>query len=384
MKLLLLLLAAPLLALPALAATNTAANPSYTAVAATIAASSNGDTILIPAGTATWLATLTVTKAVNLEGAGTNSTLITINVPNPGGDISTCGLNFRPSATATISGIKWIGATGYATANPAVFLNSTSELRITSCVFSNCAKGLVAERGVADHCVFANNQGGVRVVGESCEWWTNLYPIPFDSTNYFFVEDSAFTTDANMTGLYGSDHAWVSSGQGSSYIVRHCNFEWSQDNFAPGFDWHGDNNDGTRGNLSSQIYANTFTASGTGTINKFVDGRGGQSLVYSNVVNILSDGINFREEYPAGTFACGVTCFDSVTNAWNWANFHAVSTPMLASCDAGCGSITFSNAAPVTLLAPPYPHPLASSQPTPPVLRVLRATTVRAGSVGVP
>src|SRR5436190_21904001 len=59
------------------AATITAVNLTQTSVQSAINASQPGDTILMPAGAATWTAPVTLSANRNLQGAGMNSTFIT-------------------------------------------------------------------------------------------------------------------------------------------------------------------------------------------------------------------------------------------------------------------------------------------------------------------
>ena len=58
------------------AAVINAASPSFGNVSTAIALAANGDTIVIPAGTATWTSTLTIGKAITLQGAGVGQTII--------------------------------------------------------------------------------------------------------------------------------------------------------------------------------------------------------------------------------------------------------------------------------------------------------------------
>src|ERR1700746_237618 len=58
------------------AATINAASPSFTAVNTAIALAANGDTVVIPAGTATWTSSLIIGKAITLQGAGVGQTII--------------------------------------------------------------------------------------------------------------------------------------------------------------------------------------------------------------------------------------------------------------------------------------------------------------------
>jgi len=56
---------------PAHAATINAASPALLDVASAVALASDGDTVIIPAGTANWNSTLTITKGITLQGATT-------------------------------------------------------------------------------------------------------------------------------------------------------------------------------------------------------------------------------------------------------------------------------------------------------------------------
>src|SRR5438552_14327336 len=53
------------------AATINAASPSFNHVAAAISLASDGDTLIIPAGTASWTAGLVITKGITLKGKTT-------------------------------------------------------------------------------------------------------------------------------------------------------------------------------------------------------------------------------------------------------------------------------------------------------------------------
>ena len=61
------------IAQPAGAATITAASPSFADVSAAVATAANGDTVQIPAETATWAIPLSVTKNITIIGAGTGT-----------------------------------------------------------------------------------------------------------------------------------------------------------------------------------------------------------------------------------------------------------------------------------------------------------------------
>src|SRR4051812_44338464 len=61
------------------AATYEAASTSRADVLAAVNACSSGDTVNIPAGTSTWSSPITLTKAITINGNGTNNTIIQNN-----------------------------------------------------------------------------------------------------------------------------------------------------------------------------------------------------------------------------------------------------------------------------------------------------------------
>ena len=68
------------------AATINAFSPSYNDVSSAIASAQDGDTVQIPAGSATWTSTLKVgSKGIAIIGAGSDDTIITnaVNGANP-------------------------------------------------------------------------------------------------------------------------------------------------------------------------------------------------------------------------------------------------------------------------------------------------------------
>ena len=66
---------------PMEAATITAKSVSLADVSAAVAEAKNGDSVIVPAGTATWTAPLNITNNITLQGAGAASTIIIDEVP---------------------------------------------------------------------------------------------------------------------------------------------------------------------------------------------------------------------------------------------------------------------------------------------------------------
>jgi len=356
------------------AATINAASPSRADVSTAVTAASNGDTILIPDGFATWTNTLTVTKWLTFQGAGIDQTILTMAIP--GSSASLPGLLLQGNGYNQVTGITFNGSNMLA--NPAVTIWSGSACRIYECKFIDCEKGayIWGPFGVLDHNEFVNCHLSVRVYGVvfGCYNWDTYYPIAFDSTNYLFLEDNTFSLNSSIPTAKGTVHAFISSGQGSSLVARNNLFSWNYHAISPIVDWHGDNGDGTRGSLSVQFYSNVVSCVAPGALYVSGDARGGQSLLYSNVWTGLKASFRSREEHPTGTTACSETVYDYVTNMFAWANTAGV----VIAAGTGAEYTTYSNAAPETLLQPDYPHPLVSSPPDPPTepgaLRFYRAS----------
>src|SRR5437763_11310189 len=62
--------------------TITAASPSLSNVATAVSSARDGDTVVIPAGTATWTSGLSIQKAITLQGNGIGNTIIKDGITN--------------------------------------------------------------------------------------------------------------------------------------------------------------------------------------------------------------------------------------------------------------------------------------------------------------
>jgi hypothetical protein len=95
--------------------TVTAADCTQASVAAAAAQAANGDTVLIPAcGQTNWTTTLTVTKCIDIKGAGQSNTTLGDNVTKVGTDQSVLIL-FNANCSGTILGLHDLTIVGVAT-----------------------------------------------------------------------------------------------------------------------------------------------------------------------------------------------------------------------------------------------------------------------------
>jgi hypothetical protein len=293
-----------------------ALSPSFFDVSKAIGSAVDGDTVAVPAGTATWTSQLVITKAITLMGktttdsvAGTaqdNTTitsstsaasLIQLSTCSPA---STCG-----TKTYRISGITFHGAATHIIA----LGGQSSQARVDHCHFGiNSAAVLITGGvyGVADHNVISTSGGqpfkadnGNAGSSENTGNAVWALPAEWSSNHFFFIEDNHVTGGGtNVRGMYD-----VTIG-GKAVIRNNKIF-----NFVPSAA-HGTEGGHVRGSRATIIYGNTINnpssrAGGT---------RSGGILFYNNTwigkpASPAHFGLDYFREY---------TSFSGGT--WNGAN----------------------------------------------------------------
>jgi len=262
-----------------------ASSPSLLNVRAAITSASNGDTVAIPAGTATWTSTLSVSKNITIQGAGQNATYINDNVPKQGGLPTTIMMrctgitgNFRVTGF-TVRGMAQ-DTQGYNKGTITVD-GSSHSVRIDHITFDQPGTGAIQMTGsvwgVVDHCYFnePNNQEGISVFHRN--WGGTDYGDGSweDSTHLgsgegVYVEDCTFIG----TGLGGTPA--LDACYGGRFVFRH-NSLISQ-NVTP----HGTDSTGrARSVRSYEIYDNDFY-SPSSIMDKGVMCRGGTGVIWGN------------------------------------------------------------------------------------------------------
>ncbi|HLZ16357.1 MAG TPA: hypothetical protein VKQ08_04930, partial [Cyclobacteriaceae bacterium] len=201
---------------PIHAATYTSPTAAYSDVAATITAASAGDTVLIPAGSATWSSTLTISKSIYLIGAGTNASGTHIS-----GSVNFISISLPADAPVRVSGIWFTMGSGSASC---IYLRcKCSSYRIDHCWFDHSnpvgygygarciypAQGRLS--GCIDHNTFVNwniaispqddesTDGSGNPGNDSNYAWTRPY-VP-GTTNVCCIEDNVFRMDANSDAV---------------------------------------------------------------------------------------------------------------------------------------------------------------------------------------
>lgn len=307
------------------AATFTAADGTWAGVSNALYLASNGDTVVIPIGTNEWSSSLSVTKAVTIQGQGTNSTCIQDNVPDSGtwqnqsifsvsavANYTTriTGINFIPGTRATVSGAGIIFFAG-----------------------SNTNGG----RGIVDNCRFGNVRArcGIFVYGVLGVSYSNTFLLNATGRFAFDVRHPNWDGSSNGDGAwadsaqFGTDKFWfiedsiiartgtlyemIDTYGGGKWVIRHCtitNGRWAT---------HGtDSSERQRGTRAIEAYNNVMT--GDGVNGAALTLRSGAALVYSNAIT------GWATAFPQGVFGlyayrmqCSVLVWTGAagTNIWD-------------------------------------------------------------------
>jgi len=246
---------------------------SQTHVQAAITSANTGDTVIIPTGTSTWTSAVIIpdTKKITLQGAGSNSTIITVNITS--GEALKAGFSksritgicfYLPNATTAINirGTEWRidhckfdnpGTSGLCTG---VFANGTSPYP------KNILNGLV------DNCEFINSR--VLVCGDLAllahEIWAQ--PLGLGTASAVYVEDCIITFT-----VFGNA---IDANYGGSYVFRYNTVNDTS------IDCHSLQSN-SRGTRKWEIYNNTINQmKRTMWVPMFI--RGGTGVIFNNVI----------------------------------------------------------------------------------------------------
>lgn len=264
----------------AFAATNIAASTSSADVQSAVNASSDGDTVIIPAGTATWTSKVTAgPKQLTIFGAGRDSTVITwVKSTQLFGDAP---IWWEVNGTKGVR-VSQIGFIAYSNAlNGCVMINgSNNACRVDNCKFTianlaGSCRGVVfrGSAGLIDHCYFyapSNTTAqGCNADGQRTNTWST--PHTYGGTNNtVYVEDCVF------------DFTFQNDSQMDSYFGSNLVFRNNLCTNSLGLGGHGTDSGGLRSPRSFEIYNNVFHASVN--IAWPVSFRGGSGVVFSNTI----------------------------------------------------------------------------------------------------
>lgn len=291
---------------PALRAnTINSASCSTADVQSAINQSKNGDTVLIPGGSCTWSAVVTVNAAITLNGQG--KTTITW----AGG--SQLSVTANGAANTLVTGFSFVGSFSNGGC-PIVFHTSYSPQSKTFRFYKNtlddgspAAQGTLfcvdgTGPGLIDHNSFTTHHGADEVIhnlgegpGSTSGWTTEVNP---GGPNMIFIEDNTFAFLAGGNPAYFWGSSAVQAYYGARTVFRHNTVEMMQ------VDQHG-----TCGSIDArwwEIYDNTFTTNAANASqSNYMALRGGSGVAFDNHhtgANQVTGTIEVTEDCTSGTY----------------------------------------------------------------------------------
>jgi hypothetical protein len=272
------------------AAVITAASVSLTDVTTAITLAADGDTVVVPAGTATWSSTVLVTKGITIQGATTVDTsgtgLGSVNdqtIIVDGGSIGNIITGtFTPAQSFRLTGFTFRNGTGTTFHNIGIAVTGTCpSVHIDHCHFDHLYRvdqfsvsGWIY--GVIDHCRWDSVNGAVNIHIAHDTWNNTKYgdgswaDLPyFGSEKFFFIEDNVMNTLAGVNGN-------VDCNQGGRYVERYNKLF----NSCPAT--HGNDSGGrARSSRVLEFYNNTINYTFAWPGNQI---RGGTAVVHHNTL----------------------------------------------------------------------------------------------------
>jgi hypothetical protein len=249
-----------------------------------ISSCSDGDTLLIPAGSATWIThtanapTVSCSKGIWICGAGTQSTFI-YDSTNGGSLEEPLLVITKNGYTTKVSDITWDGANSgassmgiircqgtYNQGNFYIYHNKFQNLKIRGitawivygCIASNTFEAPLDETVQAISVMGDTGNGSVA--------WG--YSLTLGTSKAVYVEDNLFDFDYMNDGC-------LDAYRGARYVFR-----YNTVNNTP-IGHHGCDSGSLRGTHTWEIYNNTFTTA-TNTGGRGFLSRGGTGVIYNN------------------------------------------------------------------------------------------------------
>ena len=270
-----------------------AASPSLADVRGAIASAADGDTVIVPAGTASWTSALTIKKGITIQGQTTvdsdsgtadDKTVLVDNLARiPGGQgFFHCTTN--AGQALRITGITFTGTGGPTEMayNGAIRVSGTSDqarldhLHFTNLHHNNYIAIYGNVRGVSDHVVenkIPSQQGQQKVFngagseGYGDEVWSQ--PAGYGGPDFFFFEDWFVN---NTAGPFTASGGW-DANIGGKFVIRHCHLYDTE------ILCHGTEGGRTRGGRAQEIYNNDYHWSYLTTMDGI---RSGTLVVHDN------------------------------------------------------------------------------------------------------
>jgi len=249
------------------ATTINATSCSQSDVSSAISAASNGDTVMVPAGNCSWdTSSVTVPKAIILQGEGVDSTNITL----AGGAVSV-------EAAATIRAFAFLNTSGVTLSFSGEGFRFTGNTWTTSDT-SHTGQIYISAYGLVDNNTFEKGAGTNEMLfirGPTDSWQTDSSMGGADNV---FIENNTFT-----------DSGYPDANSNARVVFRYNTITG-----AIKFDAHGKcTNTPHRSARHYEIYNNEWTV---GTVNqRLMELRGGTGRVFNNTATTASQYILIRD-----------------------------------------------------------------------------------------
>lgn len=247
------------------------------AVQAAVDSADSGDTVVVPAGTCTWTAAVTIQdKTITLKGAGSgpggtrivhdggDHPLIDVNAGSKTGRMDISGFWFHGAASSN----NWTGA-AMRLWGPAGWKN----LRVHHNVFDGnhpwTIRAADFTHGLIDHNLFKGRAYGILFYGQGAKDWAT--PLKLGTADFFFVENNTFDWD-DFVGVTGVET--LDMNNGGRVVFRNnslINGYWQT---------HDKARTGMASGNGYEVYANTFQ---TRTRKwKAIDVSAGSGVIWGN------------------------------------------------------------------------------------------------------
>jgi hypothetical protein len=253
--------------------TITARTPSFVDVSAAVALASDGDTVIVPAGTAAWTTSLVITKGITLMGqtttnavAGTanDQTIIQDNVTRAAGGVKLITVQSVAGKTYRVSGLTFRPLSTVQNNNGFIALAGNSHaVRLDHCHFQTMTAQSIyvivagAIYGVMDHNVLEFNAGSMQSIVIHHDAWGGQQngdgawadSTAFGSEKFFFIEDNYLSnTRTPFYELTGN----TDSTSGGRWVFRHNHC------YDIEIQTHGTESGRYRGARAIEVYSNDF------------------------------------------------------------------------------------------------------------------------------
>lgn len=270
---------------------------------------SDGDILAIPSGSFTWASQVSITHAITIQGAGTNSTVI-----------SGSGFDIKPGSDkpTRLTGIHF-SQSDWTPDYIVVLIGNCKQFRVDHCKFTkgshqigvNPSSGYSATGpayGVIDHNTFfdpnisvlaADIRSGDGFTWGSQAWTAFLASQDPGTTNFIVIEDNVFVRDNLIDGAANNNNQLLYGFCGGKSVFRHNIENSTGSHGVDSIDAHGEYSlaTGLDGTIMFEIYSNVFNVT---TVEQLFTLRGGRHFWYYNTITTGGGGANIELWDEAG------------------------------------------------------------------------------------